>query len=219
MGERWQDGLRGPRPPPTAADPRILLLEGLQPSLPHRQRPFPVALPHPSEPEPSPAQHSKEEPKGKTAKTSHRLPAPRSPHAPPATAASSPGEQRVLVQPGVSGRAPAPGRAAQGRGLGVTQALAPLPGCIFAAGKHYPPQRLLFSSFAPSLPAHHAPLSFAGITSYFFYHHHHHCYFHHHHHHHYYYYYYYFQLFLVASAKPGFPLELLVEAKLENIYF
>lgn len=50
----------------------------------------------------------------------------------------------------------------------MTQALAPLPACIFAAGKHYPPQRLLFSSFAPSLPAHHPPLFFAGMAFYVF---------------------------------------------------
>lgn len=95
------------------------------------------------------------------------------------------------------------------------QALAPLPGCIFAAGKHYPPQRLLFSSFAPSLPAHHPPLFLCrnGFLCFYDYHHHH-CYFHHRR-----YYYYYFQLFRVASAKPGFPLELLVEANLESIYF
>lgn len=41
---------------------------------------------------------------------------------------------------------------AVGSELEVTQALALLPGCIFAAGKHYAPQRLLFFKLLP-LPA------------------------------------------------------------------
>jgi len=160
----------------------------------------------------SPAQplKAKQESEGKMAKTSHSFPAARflGP-----TASLTPLLRRLPPCQGRGSRsawgspgwAPAPSGAALGRGAGGDASTCSSPRLYFCSWKALLPSKAFVFQLAPSLPAAlHPPPSFTGISCCC-------CY--------YYYYYYYFELFLLASAKPGFPLEPSVEANLANVYF